>query len=101
MYVGEKEYGVMGGEETDEAPFGCTFLDFGAYGVEIKRLVARCSNWWPDDRPTLLELRQRIEEFPEANPGMRDDTACPPLDWPELKHGFNIGHAFEARRREI
>ena len=52
---------------------------FGRYPTEFKDLTAACLTWRSIDRPALLDMRRRIDEYLAANPAVANDRSLGPL----------------------
>jgi len=100
VYLGVQDYGRMGDPDS-EPPSSLFYPAFDRYSTDIKRLMAKCLNWNPEHRPTLMELRADIRAFLRANPDVRDDVGFEHLVMPTLDEGLRIGDSFVGKRRRV
>ncbi|KAI4687157.1 uncharacterized protein J4E84_005528 [Alternaria hordeiaustralica] len=49
------------------------FPTFKRYSEDLKRLAFECLAWQSSERPTLLEMRNRIDDFLTTHPGVAND----------------------------
>ncbi|KAL6711470.1 hypothetical protein ACN47E_004404 [Coniothyrium glycines] len=83
-------------EDLDDIWPAHKYPSFHLYDTPLLALTARCLNWDPDDRPTLLEMRNTIEELFEIQPELRDNVEFGPLSFEE--DPFQIGKPAPSRR---